>query len=51
MAKILNIKKCWFHNSKYPHYDIPIRRIKEIEQKTIKISSKKLILIIKNSLT
>jgi len=30
MAKELGIKRCWFHNGRYPHYDIPKRRIEEI---------------------
>lgn len=30
MAKDLGIKRCWFHKN---HYDIPKRRIKEIEEK------------------
>jgi hypothetical protein len=30
MAAILRIKKCWFHAGKYPHYDVPKRRVKEI---------------------
>jgi hypothetical protein len=30
MAEILDIKRCWFHNGSYAHYDIPKRRVKEI---------------------
>ena len=30
MAKQLGIKRCWFHKD---HYDIPLRRIAEIEAK------------------
>lgn len=30
MAEDLNIKRCWFHKD---HYDIPKRRIKEIQAK------------------
>lgn len=33
MADALGIKRCWFHNGKFPHYDIPKRRIAEIEAK------------------
>lgn len=46
MAHILNIKKCWFHKN---HYDIPKKRIKEIENKCKIISSKELLKIILNS--
>lgn len=47
MAKILNIKKCWFHNSNHPHYDIPKKRIEEIYSKCTLISSKELLLKIR----
>lgn len=50
MAENLNIKRCWFHNSKYPHYDIPKKRIEEIESKCEIISSVELIAIIKKGL-
>ena len=33
MADDLGINRCWFHKCKYPHYDIPKRRVKEIEAK------------------
>lgn len=46
MAKDLNIHKCWFHHN---HYDIPKRRIKEIQNKCEIISSKELLKIIKDS--
>jgi len=43
MAKQLNIKRCWFHKN---HYDIPKKRISEIESKCELISSKELVRII-----
>lgn len=40
MAKDLNIKRCWYHKRLIlTHYDIPKRRIKEIEGKCTKITS------------
>lgn len=30
MAIMLNIKRCWFHNGSYAHYDIPKTRVDEI---------------------
>lgn len=45
MAEDLNINRCWFHSGKFPHYDIPKRRIKEIEQKCETISSKEIVKI------
>lgn len=44
MAEDLNIKRCWFHKN---HYDIPKRRIEEITQKCILVSSKDIVKIIK----
>lgn len=44
MAESLGIKKCWFHRN---HYDIPKRRIAEIESKCEMVSSKDIVRIIK----
>ena len=43
MAEDLGIKRCWFHKD---HYDIPKKRIKEIENKCKIISSKEIVKII-----
>jgi len=52
MAQDLGIKRCWFHASKsHPHYDIPKKRITEIQNKCIVISGKLLIKIIKRKMT
>lgn len=45
MAAELNIKHCWFHKN---HYDIPKRRIAEIESKCYIITSQEIVRIIKN---
>ena len=45
MAKLLNIKKCWFHKN---HYDIPKLRIEEIEKKCKIVSTKNIVEIIKS---
>jgi len=47
MAVQLGIKRCWFHNGKFAHYDIPKLRIKEIETKCIIVDSKSILKIIK----
>lgn len=50
MARELGIKKCWFHlggNGKYPHYDIPKRRIAEIQAKCKVVSGREILSIIK----
>lgn len=45
MAESLGIKRCWFHNTKHAHYDIPKLRIKEIQSKCTQISSRELLKI------
>jgi hypothetical protein len=45
MAEELNIKKCWFHKN---HYDIPKKRIKEIEDQCQIVSSKEIVEIIQH---
>jgi len=46
MAEDLNIKRCWFHKN---HYDIPKRRINEIEGKCLIVSTKEIVAIIKGT--
>ena len=44
MARNLDIKRCWFHRD---HYDIPKKRIAEIEAKCEIVSSKEIVKIIR----
>lgn len=47
MADRLNIKRCWFHNKKNRwHYDIPVTRKKEIEDKCTIVKPVELLKII-----
>lgn len=46
MAEALGIKRCWFHKT---HYDIPKRRIDEIQSKCTIVSPKEIVNIIKQS--
>jgi len=46
MAKELGIVKDWFHKD---HYDIPKRRIAEIQNKCIIVSQKEIVNIIKGN--
>ncbi len=46
MAKALNIQRHWFHRD---HYDIPKRRVEEIMGKCQVVSSKEIILIIREA--
>lgn len=49
MARMLNIKPCWFHADP-DHYDIPKRRINEIMHKCTITTSKELVKIIKKQM-
>lgn len=42
-ATILKINRCWFHKN---HYDIPKRRIEEIKNKCIVVSTREIINLI-----
>lgn len=44
MAEELNIKRCWFHKD---HYDVPKKRLTEINERCIIVSSKDIVRIIK----
>lgn len=46
MAEDLGIKRCWFHKD---HYDIPKRRVAEIEAKCSLVSSKDIVKLIKGN--
>ena len=46
MAEELNINRCWFHNGRLPHYDIPKKRIEEIQDKCVVVSSQDIVDII-----
>lgn len=48
MANDLNISRCWFHNAKHPHYDIPKKRVIEISSKCTVVSQRDILSIIKN---
>ena len=49
MAETLNIDKCWYHKGNFPHYDIPKKRISEITEKCIIVSSKEIVNFIKTA--
>lgn len=40
MAADLDISRCWYHAGDKPHYDIPKRRVEEIEAKCTIVSAK-----------
>lgn len=50
MASALDIKRCWFHGGKKPHYDIPKTRIEEIKSKCNVVSSREVLRIIQNNI-
>lgn len=47
MAEDLGINKCWFHKD---HYDIPKKRLEEIEVKCEIVSSKEIVRIVRSEL-
>jgi len=47
MAQDLDIKRCWFHKGNLPHYDIPKKRIQEIEDKCVIVDSTDIVRIIR----
>lgn len=47
MAIQLGIKRCWYHDGNHPHYDLPKKRIEEIEAQCEIITSQELVKIIK----
>jgi hypothetical protein len=49
MAEALDIKRCWYHNGSYAHYDIPKKRIDEIKNKCIVVSSRVILQIVKGN--
>lgn len=50
MARELGIKRCWFHaGAKYPHYDIPKRRIAEVKARCVVVSGREILAICKGS--
>ena len=44
MAEVLEINRCWFHKN---HYDVPKRRIKEIQAKATLVSPRIILKITK----
>lgn len=46
MAEELNIKRCWFHKN---HYDIPKKRIAEIEAQCELVSPKEILKTIRDN--
>lgn len=50
MAKDLGIARCWYHASKdHPHYDIPKRRIAEIQAKCTVVRPRDILAIMKGT--
>jgi len=48
MAQDLGLHPCWFHRrSRFPHYDIPKRRIVEIQAKCRLVTSREILRIVK----
>jgi len=50
MAGDLRIKRCWYHKGSYPHYDIPKRRLHEVQTRTTVVSTRTILAIVKGTL-
>lgn len=49
-AERVNIKRCWYHNRRFPHYDITEpQRLAAIEAGAIPVTSKQLVKILKET--
>lgn len=51
MARDLGIARCWFHAGRFPHYDVPKRRIGEIAARTERVSPRVILGICKGTVT
>lgn len=47
MARLLGIKRCWFHSGRLAHYDVPKRRIAEISTRCELVDSRVILRIVK----
>lgn len=47
MAADLRLHRCWFHAGRFPHYDIPKLRRREVEARCGRVTSKRIVEIIK----
>ena len=50
MAADLGIKRCWYHAGRYPHYDIPKRRIAEITARCELVSGRTILKVVRGEL-
>lgn len=49
MAQTLGIKRHWFHDGDKPHYDIPLRRVREIQARCHVVSPRVILAIIQGT--
>lgn len=49
MAEELGIGRHWFHSGSLAHYDIPKRRMKEIAERCVIVSSREIVKVIKET--
>ncbi len=47
MAAALGIKRCWFHAGRLAHYDVPLKRRDDVASKTVVVSPRTILSIIK----
>lgn len=49
MARALGITRHWFHAGKLPHYDIPARRVAEIEAQCGRVAPRRIVEVIRSA--
>jgi len=49
MAADLGIKRCWYHGGRLAHYDIPKSRVAEIRTRTVRVTKRTILAIIKGT--
>lgn len=50
MARDLGINRCWFHNGgggRFPHYDVPVRRVGKLGLRVELVTSRELLDVVK----
>ena len=47
MADVLGINRCWFHQGRFPHCDVPKRMIREVSAKCRVTTTRNVLRIVK----
>lgn len=50
VALDLGIKRCWFHGGRYPHYDVPKKRVSDIGDRCRLVEPKEILAAIEKGI-